>query len=134
MSEKMDFEDIPIGMDLGTMEMTLDENTVGERIREEGWEPGELIDKLHIVPPGITIRQHALLKYMKFPDLRASIWAKSEHEFLKPMMVGGKILIRGKIIDKYVKRERNYIVTECETVDEGGDVLMRSRETAIHVE
>jgi acyl-CoA thioesterase FadM len=74
------------------------------------------------------------MKFTALPDLRASIWAKSEHEFLKPMKVGSKVYIRGKIIEKYVKRDRNYVVADYETVDEDGGVLMRSRETSVYVE
>ena len=134
MGEKSDFEAIPIGLDLGTMEITLDENTVNDRLKLVQWEARELVDKFHIAPPGISIHQHPRMRFAKFTSLRAAIWAKSEHEFLKPMKIGSKIFIRGKIADKYVKRGRNYIVSEFETVDEAGDVLLRSQETGIHVE
>ena len=134
MSVKSDFEAIPIGMDLGMEEIALDEDTVSDRVGLVQWEARELIDKLHIVPPGVGIEQHSSMRRVKFPDLSASIWAKSEHEFLKPMKVGSKIFIRGRIVDKYVKRGRNYVVSEFETVDETGEVLLKSRETAIHVE
>ena len=134
MSEKSDYELIPVGLDLGTLEISLSEDSVNQRAGLVQWEARELIDKLQLAPPGISIAQHARMKYAKFPDLRASIWAKSEHEFIKPMKIGGKIFIRGKIVDKYIKRGRNYVVTELETVDEAGEILMKSRETSIHVE
>jgi len=134
MNEKSDFEAIPVGLDLGTMEMTLDENTVNERAGLVQWQARELIDRFHIAPPGISIHQHPRMRFAKFTDLRAAIWAKSEHEFLKPMKIGSKIFIRGKIVGKYVKRGRNYVVSEFEAVDEAGEVLLRSRETGIHVE
>ena len=50
------------------------------------------------------------------------------------MKFGSKIFIRGRVIDKYIKRGRNYMVTELETVDGAGEILMRSRETGIYVE
>lgn len=134
MSAKSDFEAIPVGLDMGTVEMTLDEDTVNERLGLVQWEAGELVDKLHLAPPGISIVQHAMMKFMKLPDMKAGIWARSEHEFLKPMKIGSKIFIRGKIVDKYVKRGRNYLVSEFETVDEAGEVLLRSRETSVYVE
>jgi len=82
----------------------------------------------------MTIVQHPMLRFKTFPELRAAIWAKSEHEFLKPMKVGSKIFVRGKITDKYVKRGRNYVVSEFETVDEAGEVLLRSHETSVHLD
>ncbi len=134
MSAKSDFEAIPIGLDLGTVEVALDEDTVNDSLRLVQWEARELLDKLHIAPPGVTIVQHPRMRFAKFPNLRAAIWAKSEHEFLKPMKIGSKVFIRGKIVDKYVKRGRNYVVSEFETVDETGEVVLRSRETGIHLE
>jgi acyl-CoA thioesterase FadM len=74
------------------------------------------------------------MKFAALPEMRVSIWAKSEHQFLRPMKLGSKITIRGRIVDKYTKRGRNYIVSELETVDEAGEVLMRSRETGVYVE
>ena len=134
MSEQSGFEAIPIGLEMGPMEMTLDEDTVRGRVGLVQWEASELMDKLHIAPPGVSIVQHARMKFMALPDMRVSIWAKSEHEFLKPMKVGSKIFIRGRVVDKYVKRGRNYVVCEYETVDEAGEVLLRSRETGVYVE
>jgi len=134
MGEKSGFEAIPIGLGMGPLEMTLDEETVNERVGLVQWESRELVDKLHVTPPGISISQHARMKFTALPDMSVSIWAKSEHEFLKPMKVGSKIFIRGKVVDKYVKRGRNYVVAEFETVDEAGEVLLRSRETGVYVE
>jgi exonuclease VII large subunit len=74
------------------------------------------------------------MKFNTFKNLRASIWAKSEHEFLKPMKVGSKVTISGRVVEKYEKRGRYYLVSEYETVDEKGEVLMRSRETGVNVE
>ena len=134
MSSQANFEAIPIGFDLGTLEMTLDEETVKDRMGLVQWQSGELVNKLGIAPPGITINQHARMKFDALPEMRVSIWAKSEHEFLKPMKVGSKVFIHGKIVDKYIKRGRNYVVTELETTDEAGEVLLRSRETGVYVE
>lgn len=127
------FEAIPIGQDMGTFEMTLDEQTVKDRVELVQWQAGGLAEK-GFVPPGLTISQHARMKFAALSEMRVSIWAKSEQEFLKPMKAGSKIFIRGTIVDKYTKRGRNYLVTELETTDESGDVLLRSRETGVYVE
>ena len=134
MSEKPGFQAITIGEDLGTIEMTLDKKAINDWVTLVQWQVRELIENLHVAPPGISIEQHPRMEFAKFSDLRAGIWAKSEHEFLKPMRVGSKVSIHGKIVDKYVKRGRNYVVTEYETLDEAGDVVMRSRETGIYLE
>lgn len=134
MTEKSGFDAIQIGQDLGTVEMTLDEDTVDDRLKLVQWQARELVDRLHIAPPGITVHQHPRMRFATLTSVRAAIWAKSEQEFLKPMKMGSKVFIRGRIVDKYVKRGRNYVVTEFETVDEDGEVLLRSRETGVHIE
>jgi len=134
MTKKSSFEDIPIGLELGPLEIVLDNAFIQNRIGTVQWEESTLLDREKIVPPGITISQHAAMKFKAVPELRASIWAKSHHEFIKPMVAGSKITIHGRIVEKYVRRGRNYIVAEYETVDESGTVLMKSRETAVHVE
>lgn len=133
MGSQENYEAIPIGMDLGPLEMTLDEETVRSRTERAQWEAKGPKEK-GFSPPGITISQHARMKFEALPEMKVSIWAKSEHEFLKPMKLGSKIFIRGRIVDKYIKRGRNYMVTDLETVDETGEVLLRSHETAVYVE
>jgi len=134
MSKIPGFDNIPIGMEMGPFELTLDEETVRQRAALVLWEQKEVIDKLGLAPPGLTIGHHARMKFEALPDMRASIWAKTEHEFLKPMKIGSTVTIRGKVVEKYVKRGRNYVVTDYETVDENGEILMRSRETGVYVE
>jgi len=134
MTEATRFEAIPIGFEVGPFELTLDEETVKEKVRLAQWAEESLMNEFGIVPPGLTISHHARMKFEALPDLKASIWAKSEHEFIRPMKMGSTVTIRGKVIDKYNKRGRNYVVTEYETVDETGEVLLRSVETGVYVE
>ncbi|HEX9975925.1 MAG TPA: MaoC family dehydratase [Dehalococcoidales bacterium] len=134
MVEKSLFESISIGLDLGTVAVNLDEKTVQDRVNLVQWQAREVVNKLGFAPPATTIEIHPRMKFEKFPSLKAAIWAKSEHEFIRPMRVGSKVFVRGKVTDKYIKRGRQYVVTEFEAVDENGEVLLRSRETGINVE
>ncbi len=124
MSEKPGFDDLPIGFEMGPVEWTLDDATVNESMELVQWAARDMVESRKIAPPGISIVQHPRMKFNALPHLKASIWAKSEHEFIRPMKVGMKIIIRGKVIEKYSKRGHDYVVTEYETVDEGGAVLM----------
>jgi acyl dehydratase len=134
MSRESGFQDIAVGKDLGTMEMTVDEKTINDWIALVQWQAKKLLKNLNIAPPGASIERHPRMEFENFPDLRAGIWAKSEHEFLKPLKIGSKIFIHGKVANKYVKRNRNYVVTEYETTDEAGKVVMSSRETGVYLE
>ena len=134
MDSNSGFEDVPIGFELDPVELVLDDAFISERLSLNQWEEASCLHQHHIVPPGITISQHAAMKFKSLPGMKVSIWAKSEHEFFRPIMAGSTVIIRGRVVDKYMKRGRNYMVTECETLDESGQVLMKSRETAVYVE
>ena len=133
MDSQANYEAIPIGLELGPLELVLDEAFVRERAELTQWQAQSLLER-GIVPPGFTISHHARMKFDALPQMRVSIWARSEQEFLKPMKLGGRVCIRGRVVEKYLKRGRRYLVTELETTDETGDVVLRSRETGIYVE
>ena len=116
MSKKSGWEDLTIGLEMGPLEIVLDNNTIKERVHLVQWENRESLDKFGVTPPGITIANHAKMCFMTWPDLHVSIWAKSEHEFIKPLKVGSKLCIRGRVIDKYVKRGLNYVVSDCQYI------------------
>ena len=60
--------------------------------------------------------------------------AKAQFEFVKPFRVGMRVRSYGKLIDKYEKRGRHYMVTEFTTKDEeSGAVLMRGQVTQMIV-
>ena len=134
MSDIRGYEDIPIGMEMGPLEITVDDAYLDQRMVNIQWENKAPLEAQGLVPPGITIVNHARMKFMALPNMKASIWAKSEHEFIKPIKIGSKVTIRGKVIEKFEKRGRNYVISEYETVDENGEVLLRSWETGLYVE
>ena len=135
MNEKSAFDSIEIGLEVGPIEVDLSESSVKEYTEAIQWETSEGLEDINATPPGITIVEHAKMNFRgEGAKLKAAIWAKSEHEFIKPFKIGTKVFIRGKVVDKYTKRGRNYSVSEYETVDENGDLLMKSRETGLIIE
>jgi len=62
--------------------------------------------------------------------VEAGLHAKMEFEFLRAILPGMRLRSRGKVVEKYEKRGRHYMVTEFATADEeSGDVLVRGRFT-----
>ena len=59
----------------------------------------------------------------------AGLHAKMEFEFLEPIRPGMRVRSRGRVIDKYERRGKPYMVTEYVTEDEHGTVLVRGRFT-----
>jgi hypothetical protein len=127
------YDEVEIGHDIGTLEIVLDQQTVAERIALVRWADERPVQQ-GLAPPGITISQHSRMKFDALPQLRVSIWSRSEHEFLRPFKVGETVTVSGRVVEKYAKRGRNYMVTELETRNQAGEVLLRSRETGVWVE
>jgi len=92
------------------------------------------VAELNAAPPGITINEHARMNFRGGAKLKAAIWAKFEHEFIRAFKIGAKVYIRGKGVDKYIKNGRPCLVSEFETMDANGNLLMKSRETGLIVE
>ena len=59
------------------------------------------------------------------------VHAKQYYEFHRPARLGDVLTVRTVIADKYVKRERKYIVTETVAVDGSGRKIVTSRGTGI---
>ena len=60
----------------------------------------------------------------------AGLHAKIQCEFVAPIRIGMHVRAYGKLIDKYERRGRHYIVTEFETREEDtGQVLVRGNFT-----
>ncbi|MBI2872109.1 MAG: MaoC family dehydratase [Chloroflexi bacterium] len=50
-----------------------------------------------------------------------------ETEYLKPVPVGTKVRIEGKLASKYIRREKYYFITEATIYNQQGEVAMRYR-------
>lgn len=57
----------------------------------------------------------------------AGLHAKHECEFFSCPRLGQRVIITGSHIDKYVKRDKQYIILESEVRDEEGSLLLRQR-------
>jgi hypothetical protein len=60
-----------------------------------------------------------------------NVHTRHETQFRNPARLGKKIRISGKLVDKYLKRGREYLVVECRSVDEDGVEICRDRRTII---
>jgi len=81
-----------------------------------------------IAHPTILANQALALRHSKY-IVRAGLHAKMEFEFLEPIRPGMRARSRGRVVEKYERRGRPYMVTEYVTEDEHGTVLVRGRFT-----
>jgi acyl dehydratase len=61
------------------------------------------------------------------PNIFGNLHARQEWEGFAPIRPGDKLHSRSVIIDRYIKREREYVVNECLILDSAGAIRQRSR-------
>ncbi len=61
------------------------------------------------------------------PNLIGNLHAKQEWEFFHPLLVGDRIRTRSTVVERYHKRNRDYVVNEVLITDCDGRWLQRSR-------
>lgn len=83
----------------------------------------------NITHPVLLGNQALFMRHNKY-IIPAGLHAKMQYEFVEPIRIGMRVRTRGKVIDKYEKRGRHYMVTEFTTCEEaGGKVLVRGQFT-----
>ncbi len=82
-----------------------------------------------IAHPVLLGNQAVMLRHSRY-IVPAGLHAKMDFEFVAPLRIGMRVRSYGKVVDKYEKRERHYVVTAFETKDEeSGAVLVRGQFT-----
>jgi hypothetical protein len=81
-----------------------------------------------LAPPTLMANQALHLRHSKY-IVHAGLHAKMEFTFLEPIRPGMRVRTRGKVVDKYERRGKPYMVTEYITQDETGTVLVRGQFT-----
>jgi acyl dehydratase len=82
-----------------------------------------------IAHPVLLGNQALFMRHSKY-IIPAGLHAKMQYEFVEPIRTGMRVRSRGKVIDKYERRGRHYMVTEFTTRDEEtGTVLVRGQFT-----
>ena len=130
MKEKIGFNEIEIGLPLGPREIEVTEEAAANYSERSLWDSIDYSEKQAYAPPGIFLGDHVRMLTAALGGAGQRIWAKSTHEFIGPVRIGGKLIKRGRIADKYVKRGKQYLVYEIETLDEDGNLIMKSSETS----
>ena len=81
-----------------------------------------------LAPPTLMANQALHLRHSKY-IVHAGLHARMEFNFLEPIRLGMRVRTRGKVIDKYERRGKPYMVTEYITEDDAGRVLIRGQFT-----
>lgn len=132
MSNPIVFDEIEVGEMFGQVELLADEKLVREYCDDyEDHNPIYLEDSPFggpVVPPALRASLLGQRTLATRYDMHATVPTKSTHEYIHPANVGKCLITTGKLIAKYVKRGREYVVIESSTFDEDGVHIRQSME------
>jgi len=131
----MEFDKLQVGDTLPEMEVVYDEDMQGRFLaalqeenpwyyRESPWG-----DPLTYHPLLDDAPMEAAMYQYQYPF--SFVHARQETEFINPLPLGKPARVVTKIAEKYVKRDKGYIVIESLIVDEDGVEIMRTRNHAM---
>lgn len=83
-----------------------------------------------IANPILLVAQHVRLFKTGYAT-GGNVHTRHDTQFLNPARIGKKVTVSGKLVEKYIRRGREYLVVECRSVDEDGVELCRDRRTII---
>ena len=110
-----DYNTIEIGEELGSYEYLLTQEML-DSFRAS-------IDDPDASFPTLAVKHDATAFAMVYEDNTGGVNAGNEVVFYNPPIPGKKIRVTGRIADKYLRRDKPYIVIEATAVDEDGRLL-----------
>ena len=130
------WELMEVGEEFGPVEVVVDDQKIKSfAYAVDDYDPAFFVGK----PKGQRIGHPVVLcndllraphsKYDPHTGSGTSLHAKQEFEVFKPVRLGQKVIVTGRFVDKYIRREKPYIVFEAEARDEDGELVLRGRST-----
>jgi hypothetical protein len=113
------WESIPVGDDLGTMDYLLTAQMVADYRR--------VVDNPTAAYPTVAARHPANLFYRKYKSVMRVPNMGHDSEYYNPPIAGKRIFVKAHVADKYIRREKTFLVIEATATDEDGRLIEKSR-------
>ena len=127
------YDEIQIGQSLGEMEWSIDDDLIDLQCQlDQDFDAMFYPDRdsgKRIAPPQITYRPPRWLFSRAF-NVRG-LFVRWENECLGEIVPGMKLRVTGKVVDKFIKKDREFVVYEAEAFDAAGNPVFRSRRTHV---
>ena len=127
--DHVSFDDLTEGLDLGCLEYVLDEERVQRYLAATGADnprySAEAGDQ-RIAPPA-TLTSDTLKLVGNRYRIEGGIQVGQRLELANPPRVGKRVLVRGRLAEKFRHKGRHFFVLESTSEDEDGRLLLRSR-------
>ena len=114
-----DYDKLEIGEELGSYEYTLTQEML-DNFRASVDDPDAQF-------PTLAVKHDATAFAMVYEDNTGGVNAGNEVEFFNPPIPGKTIRVTGRVADKYLRRDKPYMVIEATAVDEDGRLLEKLR-------
>lgn len=123
--------EVYVGRDYGGFEALIDRTAVENYIAGTGdTNPAYLGESPQGGPFAPALILHSAVfrtQAWYLPNIFGNLHARQEWQGFAPIRLGDRLHSRSVIIDRYVKRDREYVVNECLILNAEGQVVQRSR-------
>ena len=117
--KEFDYDKLEIGEELGSYEYVLTQEML-DNFRAA-------VDDPEAAFPTLAVKHDATAFAMVYEDKTGGVNAGNEVEFFNPPIPGKTIRVTGRVTDKYLRRDKPYMVIEATAVDEDGRLLEKLR-------
>jgi hypothetical protein len=124
------FHELPIGVDLGSIEYELSGRLVGRHLKATHQTPYPSAGGEQYAPVSILASDGIRLAEERF-DIGESVHAGQRLEIVNLPIVGTKVTVAGRVEDKFEKGGRLFVVMELTSTDDRGRLLARGRMTGV---
>jgi acyl dehydratase len=130
-NELFDRKEVYVGRDFGGMTYEITPDLVAAYIAGTGDDNPWYRDKSPLggpVAPALILHS-AVYRTLDWylPNIYGNLHARQEWDLFAPVMVGEQLTTRSVIIDRYLKRDREYVVNEVVVFNASGQIVSRSR-------
>ena len=127
------YEEIELGRALGSIEWTVTSDMIDQQCEVDAdyhlWYSVGSPWGMRIAPPQLSYRPPRWLLSRTY-NVRG-VFYKWELENIRPLRPGITLTVSGKIVDKYIKNEREFVVYEAEAREPNGELVFRTRRTHV---
>jgi len=113
------WQSIQIGEDLGSLDYEMTAQMIADYRR--------VVDNPLAAYPTVAARHPANLFYRKYAKEMRVPNTGQESQYFNPPIAGKRICVTAKIVDKYIRREKAFLVIEATAIDEDGRLIEISR-------
>ena len=113
------WESIPVGDDLGSMDYVMTAQMIDDYRR--------VVDNPHAAYPTVAGRHPANLFYRKYRSRMRVPNMGHDSEYYNPPIAGKRITVTARVADKYIRRDKPFLVIEATATDEDGRLIEVSR-------